>query len=154
MIQGGLKKKLKFTLENGYTLSGIIDLYNEELQQVGDYKTCTLFKVMFKDYDDWKKQGLTYGWLLRKFNLPCKKAVFYAIMKDWTKGKTFKPNYPKLPIAVIEFNFTDDDFDMIDKFIYNKMEELRKAEELPDEELPECTPEEMWRADKICGNLI
>ena len=60
------EEKLTVELENGYTVSGVVDLYDIEKKEVVDYKTASTWKVIYKDYEDWRKQGLAYAWLLRK----------------------------------------------------------------------------------------
>lgn len=139
------EEKLAVELENGYTVSGIIDFYDMSKAEVVDYKTASSWKVIYKDFDDWKKQGLIYAWLLRKNNLPCDKATFYAILKDHSVQKAkHDADYPKLPVHEVAFDVTDEEIDEIDRFIRDKIDEIIKYENAPDDELPICTPEERW----------
>lgn len=140
-----VEEKLVVELENGYTVSGIIDFYDMKKAEVVDYKTASVWKVIKRDFDDWKKQGLIYAWLLRKNGLPCEKATFYAILKDHTKQKAkFDSDYPDLPVYKVEYKVTDAELDEIDEFIRDKIDELIKYENVPDEELPVCSPEDRW----------
>lgn len=137
------EEKLAVTLENGYTVSGIIDLYDIDKKEVVDYKTASVWKAIYRDYDDWKRQGLMYAWLLRKNGLPCEKIVFYAILKDWNKTKAkVETDYPKLPIVKVEFSV--EDLDEIDNYIRAKIDEIIFYEDKPDSELPLCAPEDRW----------
>ena len=52
------EERLEYKLENGYTVSGIVDLYDMHKAEVVDYKTASVWKAIFKDFDDWKKQGM------------------------------------------------------------------------------------------------
>lgn len=141
------EKFLSVELPNGYTVSGIIDLYETETAKVVDYKTASVWKVKFKDFDDWRKQGLMYAWLLRKNNLPCDKIEFYAILKDHSKTEAkFNSDYPKTPVCKVEFAVTDESIAEIDRFINDKIAELAKYEETPDDELPLCSAEERWNS--------
>lgn len=142
-----VEEKIETTLPNGYTVSGIIDFYDIDKQVVVDYKTASVWKVMYKDFDDWKKQGLIYAWLLKRNGLPCKKVEFYAILKDHSKTEAkFKPDYPKLPVQKVSFAVNEKELDEIEQFITAKIEELAIYEDLPDSELPLCTPEERWNS--------
>lgn len=137
------EEKLSYELENGYTVSGVIDLYDLDKAEVVDYKTASVWKAIYKDYDDWKKQGLMYAWLLRKNGLPCEKVVFYAILKDWSKTKAKTDHeYPQSPVLRVDFNIKE--IDEIDKFIRNKIDEIIFYEDKPDSELPLCSEEDRW----------
>ena len=130
-----------------YTLSGIFDLYNEKLAKVTDYKTCSVWKVIFGDYSDWRRQLLIYAWMMRKigFEVSCGEVV--AIIKDHSKSKAkFDKNYPQLPVKVIKFQFTEADFTEIKAWLKEKFAEIRRCESLPDDELPLCTLEERYNS--------
>lgn len=137
------EEKLTVELENSYTVSGVIDLYDLDKAEVVDYKTASVWKAIYKDYDDWKKQGLAYAWLLRKNGLPCEKVVFYAILKDWSKTKAKTDHeYPQSPVLRVEFNIKE--IGEIDKFIRNKIDEIIFYEDKQDSELPLCSEEDRW----------
>lgn len=136
------EEKLTVTLENGYTVSGIIDLYDIDKAEVADYKTASVWKVVYKDYDDWRKQGLMYAWLLEKNGIPCKSVVFYAILRDWSKTKAKTDStYPQSAVLRVAF---DIDIAEIDKYIRDKIDEIAFYEDKPDEELPLCSAEDRW----------
>jgi hypothetical protein len=79
------------------------------------------------------------------FEVECAEIV--AILKDHSKRDAKnKPDYPKLPVAVIGFSFTEDDFDEIDKWLWDKFREIRRCESLSDNELPICTLEERYNS--------
>ena len=64
-------------------------------------------------------------------------------MKDHSKRDAkFKEGYPKFPVKKITFEFTEQDFAEIEAFLLDKFVEIKKCEQLPDDELPLCTPEE------------
>lgn len=139
------EKFLGVTLENGYTVSGIVDLYDVANQKVIDYKTASVWKVIHNDFEDWRKQGMMYAWMLRKNGLPCERVEFYAILKDHSKMKAkFDKNYPRLPVHKVEFDVTDESMIEIDAFIRNKIDDLMRYEDVPDDELPLCSMTERW----------
>lgn len=137
------EEKLTVKLENGYTIRGDIDLYDIDKAEVVDYKTASVWKTVYKDYEDWRKQGLMYAWLLRKNGLPCDKVTFYAILKDWSKTKARTDStYPQLPIVRADFDIAD--LDGIDEYIRKKIDEIIFYENKPDSELPLCSLEDRW----------
>ena len=139
------EERLSYTLENGYTVSGIIDFYDMEKEEVVDYKTASVWKVKFRDFTEWKRQGLIYAWLLWKNGLPVKTVKFYAILKDHNvREAKLKSDYPKLPIVEVKFNVTEGRLQAVDEFIRGKIDELIKYEDAPDDELPLCSPEDRW----------
>lgn len=136
--------KIVVELPNGYKLSGIQDLYDDKTKTITDYKTATVWKVVFNDWEDYEKQGLLYCWLFRKIGFEADKAEIVAFLKDWTKSKTYDQSYPQCPIHVEKFKFNDIDFENIEKFIYEKFNEIIKCEKLSDCDLPECSEKERW----------
>lgn len=130
-----------------YTLSGQFDLYNAETKTITDYKTASVWKVIFGDFTDWKRQLLIYAYMLKTIGFDVEKGEIIAILKDHSKRDSkIKDNYPSLPVQKIAFNFTDKDFIEIEEFLKNRFAEIAEAEKLPDDELPLCTPEERFNS--------
>jgi hypothetical protein len=132
-----------------YYLTGRADLYNEETYSLEDYKTASVWKMIYKDFEDWKKQGLIYSWLLRKQGKFVQTLKFHALLKDWNAGDKrraeFKGDYyPENPIVTWEYNVSSADIEDIEFFIKKRITELMESERLPDEELPLCSAEERW----------
>ena len=128
-----------------YKLSGYFDLYNSKTKTVTDYKTCSVWKVIYGDYEDWERQLLMYAYMLRHIGFEVEKGEVIAILKDHSKAQAkYKKDYPELPVKKITFEFTEDDFKTIDIFIKDKFEVIKHAEKLPDEDLPMCTLEERF----------
>ena len=141
--------RLEHLLDNGYTISGILDLYNEELAEVVDYKTASIYKVLKKDFDDWRRQGWIYGFLLVKDGKKCEKVKFHALLKDWSarakkQARLRKEDYPDYPVFTTAFNFGEKELMATEKFLIAKTNEIAENEQLPDDQLIECTPEERW----------
>ena len=129
-------------------VTGRVDSYDMENETIVDWKTASVWKVQFKDFSDWKRQGLIYAWLLKKNGLNVKKCRFIALLKDHSKSKArFDASYPQSPVFVFEFDVTEKDLEEIEKFIFNKVADFEKAEKIPDEELPACSKEERWATE-------
>lgn len=142
------EEKIAYTFENGYTLSGQQDLYSESLKRITDYKTGSVWKVIKDDFDDYRTQVLDYGLLFRKLGFECDNAEIVMILKDWSKSKAkFDFNYPQSPVYIKHFDFDDKDFELEEKRIIDKFNELDKLNVLPDDELPLCSKEERWASE-------
>lgn len=132
-------------MPNGYELSGIFDLYDDATGTVTDYKTATTWKVIYDEWDDYKKQLLCYCWILRGMGFNAHRGEIVAMLKDHSKTKAKRErNYPKHPVYIKSFEFTDADFDNLEEWLFAKFREIEEAENLPDDELPLCSPEERW----------
>jgi hypothetical protein len=117
---------------------------------VTDYKTCSVWKVVYGDFDDWRKQTLIYAYKLKEQGFDVTRADIIALMKDHVKTKAkFESGYPKFPVKKISFTFTEKDFAEIERFIIDKFAEIEKYEDKPDNELPVCTDKERFnKGDK------
>ena len=130
-----------------YTVSGRYDLYEKNTKTVTDYKTCSVWKIIHQDFSDWKKQLLIYATIMNYNGYDVQHGRIVALMKDHSKSKAkFDSAYPQYPVKQIQFDFTQQDFDEIKKFIDDKIHELSIAEKLPDDKLPLCTAEERLNA--------
>ena len=130
-----------------YTLSGQFDLYNAETKTITDYKTCSIWKVIYGEYEDWRRQLLIYAYMLQSIGFPVEKAEIIALMKDHSKSQAkIKADYPKQPVRKITFTFTEKDFAEIESWLHQRFEQISKAEKLPDDEIPLCTPEERFNS--------
>lgn len=127
------------------TLSGGFDLYDGKKKKVIDYKTCSVWKVIYGDLDDWRKQSAIYSWLLTKAGFEVTGTQIVALMKDHSIGKARREaSYPPLPVQTFEFPYTSKEAEEIDAFIKNKMSEIADYKDTPDDELPICSDEERW----------
>lgn len=129
----------------GYELSGIFDLYDDATGTVTDYKTCSVWKAQVGDFEDWRKQTLLYCCMLRSHGFDAHKGQVVAIMRDHNMRKArTESGYPKHPVQVVEWDFTEQDF--IDAWAEVKawFEEVAEQERVPDEFLKPCGPEQRW----------
>lgn len=127
------------------TVTGRVDSYDMENEILVDWKTASVWKVQFADFEDWKNQGLIYAWLMKQNGLNVKKCRFIALLKDHSKSKAKNDaSYPQLPVYVYEFDVTDADLAETETFIKNRLAELSVAEQVKDEDLNPCTEKERW----------
>lgn len=140
--------KIAYEFPNGYTLSGQQDLYSESLKRITDYKTGSVWKVIYGDWSDYRKQCLYYALLFRKIGFECDNAEIVMILKDHSKKDAkLKPDYPQHPVYIQHFDFTEEDFIEAEKEILDKFEQLDKLQNVSDDDIPECSKEERWATD-------
>ena len=141
--EGSAEERIEYTLENGYTISGIIDLWDEENLTIIDYKTCAVSKIQKQDFDDWKDQCLSYAWLkFKKDKIYVDKVKVIALIKDWSKIRaTTDVNYPKSPFYIYEVKVTDYELRIIETKLRFKIDQLINCE---NSDLPLCSDEERW----------
>lgn len=126
-------------------VTGKIDSYDMENQMIVDWKTASIWKIQFNDFEDWRKQGLIYAWLLKRQGLEVKKCRFIALLKDHSKSKARRDSsYPQNPVFVYEFELTKDNMVEIEKFIYKKIYSLESDVELTDDDIAPCSASERW----------
>ena len=131
-----------------YKLSGIFDLYDAELKRVTDYKTGSIWKVQFNDWEDYRKQLLIYAYMLKQIGFECDNGEIVMLLKDHSKTKAkVDLSYPQHNVHIQHFDFTEKDFEDIEEFIYKKFEEIKENEKLSDEELTPCSADERWHKD-------
>ena len=140
------EERLKVAVGN-YFVTGKFDLYDDANGEVIDYKTASVWKIIFGDFADWRRQTLIYCWMLRKIGFDARRAKIVAFLKDHSKQKAkFDPNYPQLPVVPVEFVFTEKDFVEIEEWLEARFALIAAAEQLSDDELPVCTPEERFNS--------
>ena len=129
-----------------YILTGRFDLYNNITGIVTDYKTASVWKIIYGDYKDWRMQTLIYCYMMRKLGFnEATDSNIVAFLKDHNKRDAkMKKDYPQHPVHVEKFHFTENDFIQCEKWLENRFTEIEVAEQLPDDEIPECTQEERY----------
>ena len=129
----------------GIKVTGRIDNYNMSEGIVTDYKTASVWKVKFREFDDWRRQGLTYAWLLMRNGFPVSKCRFVALLKDHSKTEAARhSDYPQEPVYIYEFDVRESVLCDTEIRIANKVREYLILKDAPDDEIPACTAEERW----------
>ncbi len=130
---------------DGLSITGRVDSYDLENETVVDWKTASVWKVQYKDFEDWHRQGLVYAWLMKQAGLKVRKCRFIAILKDHSKSKAkHDPMYPQHPVFTYEFDVTDEDLWEIEYFVKRKVSSIKFNLEMSDDEIAECTAAERW----------
>lgn len=126
------------------TVSGTADVIDKTIEEIADYKTCSSWKVIFKDYDDWKEQGKGYCYLwYRLTGLLYKKFKIVAVIKDWSPTEAMRDsNYPQKPIVSIRFEFDEAEIYGVAERWQIKIEEVLKK--MLSEDYGCCSEKERW----------
>jgi hypothetical protein len=129
----------------GITVTGKIDNYDMKHGLIDDYKTASVNKVKFRNFNDWYLQGMIYAWLLWKNGFKAKHCRFITLLKDHSKTEVLRDSqYPKDPVYIYGFPVTSQGLFKIGIYIKDKVEEYRRCSALDDDAIPPCTPEERW----------
>ena len=139
------KEETFSTKIDGITITGTADCYDMEKGLLVDWKTCSSWKILNKDFKDWKLQGQIYSYLMKKSGLEVKHVQFVALIKDHskTKSKTEK-DYPKSPVYVFSFDITPKDLFETELYIRTRIRGIKNSMNLSDDEIEPCTAEERW----------
>ena len=139
-------KEEAFKVEvEGWNVTGRVDFYDLKNEILGDYKTASVWKVIYGDFADWKAQGLTYAWLMKQHGLEVKRCEFYAFLKDHSKTEAKrKPDYPQQPVYKYAFDVTEADLEATEARIRAKIKSVTEAYKLGDDDIEPCTAEERW----------
>ena len=126
-------------------VTGVVDSYDMERGIINDWKTASVYKVMKGDFADWRKQGLTYAWLLKQNGLDVRRCRFIALLKDHSKSKAkFDATYPQSPVFVYEFEVTPEELEQTEERITQKVIAIEAAEKMGDDDIAPCSAEERW----------
>ena len=142
-----VEERLHATID-GWNISGAIDLQiitGPETVSIRDYKTTSSWAVM-NEKIEWEQQLNIYAWLVEGVKGKIVDSVgIVAIIRDWSRREAAKnPDYPQAPVKDIPIKLWsyEDRQDFISSRI-SRHSECEFAMET-DEELPLCTPDEMW----------
>lgn len=132
------------------TVTGKVDCYDMENEVLFDYKTTSVWKVVYKNFEDWYMQGMIYAWLLSKKGLGINKCRFVAILRDWSETESQrKADYPSSPVFVYEFDVTKSDLEDVETVITFKVAQLEKNKEIADDDINPCDRSERWASDDV-----
>jgi hypothetical protein len=136
------------TTFDGWRISGAIDLQiitGQDKVSIRDYKTTSAWAVMNEKYE-WEQQLNIYAWLVETVKLQIVDSVgIVAIIRDWSRRDAARnPDYPQSPVKEIPITLWP--YQQREDFISERISKHSECEfhMETDEELPPCTPEEMW----------
>lgn len=130
----------------GYNITGKFDFVAEG--RVQDFKSTSVYTYLNQtNKEKYSLQGSIYRWL-NPDKITKDVMDIHFIFTDWSKkdalaNKDYPPNRvhtQRIPLLSIEDT---------ENFIKNKLNNLKKYSDTPEQELPLCTDEELWRKETI-----
>ena len=124
-----------------FIISGKYDLVLDGV--LNDYKSTSVWTYIFdSSADDYIKQGSIYKWLS-----PDKITSDYIninyIFTDWSAARAReKKDYPQFKVLTKKYPLWS--VEETENWIMNKIEAYKALANTPQEDLPECTDEELW----------
>lgn len=130
----------------GRRISGASDVaqWVYEDGKITDYKFTSVWTAVFGDrIREWEAQQNIYAELFERHGFPVAALEICAIYRDWRpkealqRGKDYPPRAQIIPLKLWPREKRV-------AYIVARVEAMKAAEPLPDDQLPHCTPEEMW----------
>jgi len=123
-------------------LSGQTDNYHNKI--ITDYKITSAWTLVYGSrLKEWEEQLNIYAYIFRKHGYEVEQLQIVTILRDWDKNKAASDRvYPQTPIVVVPLNLWDErkQYEFVTKFVGRQV----GAEDVLDDELPSCLPEDMW----------
>jgi len=137
---------------DGVKLGGQIDLYDKQEQILYDYKVSSVYKAMSDDRFEWTAQAAVNRLLLEHNGYPVKRSAIILVMKDFRlRDSKIKADYPKCPVVEIKLDAWKPEETFA--YIKSRITLHQQAKDLPDDQIPICTPEERWEKPTIYAVL-
>ena len=129
-----------------WTVSGKIDLIIEG--RLHDVKKTSVWGYLAQtSVEKWKLQGSFYRWLNPDKVRHDELFVQYLLL-DWSRALGARdPNYPPhaVPHRVVPLMGAAE----TEKWIENRLQLLLQLKDAPEEAMPECSDEDLWRSDPV-----
>lgn len=135
-------ERRNFKKIEGWTIGGKFDMVLNGL--LHDNKTTSAFSWMYGTRDEeYVKQCSIYRWLNPDIITEDYFRINF-IFTDWAKSNTYNnPAYPANRVMYKDYKFMS--LEATEDMIKNKLREVEKYLETPDDDLPRCEDSELWR---------
>lgn len=128
-----------------WKITGKVDRYDLKNETIEDWKTTSVWKIIKKEFTEWRIQGLIYAWLMKQNGLNVRHIRFVALLKDHSKTEARRSSsYPQDPVYIYEYDVNEDELKKTEEFIKAKLSNFIKITKYEDDVIPECSPEERW----------
>ena len=129
---------------NGWTIGGKFDKVMDG--HLFDAKSTSVYSYLKGGKeDDYVLQGSLYRWLNQDIITEDQINVQF-IFTDWQRSMIkSNPDYPKIKLKEVKYNLLS--IQETEAFIRRKTDELARYWDKPQEDIPECTDKELWRAE-------
>lgn len=112
--------------------------------QVQDFKKTKVFKYLKPESSaNWIMQGSIYRWLNPE-KITNDELVIQYLLLDWNRASSkCDPNYPSSPAPTRHFKLLS--LSETESWIKQKLSQLKLYKDAPEEQIPECPDEALWR---------
>lgn len=142
-VDGNTQEKMLFLKTQGRKIKGQPDQWDGKT--LTDYKVTSVWKKIFSDsFDEWEAQLNLYAEMLEASGEKVEAIQVMAIYRDWSEreAKKDQARYPQTPAEILKFKLWPHDDRMA--FLDSRVALNIAAEDLPDDQLPECSKDERW----------
>ena len=134
-----------FLDRQGWTISGAVDLQEEDSTMLTDYKSTSVWSVIYGK-TEWHNQLNAYAWLARHAKgLRIDKLQIVTFLRDWSRRESeTKKNYPAAPLMAIPIPVWPEA--QQDAYMEGRIKAHQEAEfaRITGDQLPPCSDEERW----------
>lgn len=131
---------------DNHLLCGTVDRIKDGV--LSDYKCTSVWSLILGEKPEWEAQLNLYAELCRRNSMSLQRLQIVALLRDWSASKAqHTADYPPCPIMTVPIAMWDGD--TCRRYIRDRFALHRRAEQLPDEELPMCTSEERWKKPPV-----
>jgi hypothetical protein len=133
------ERRLSIEVE-GWKVSGGMDLYDMD-GTLTDYKTTSVWSLIYDGAEKWEKQLNCYAVLLRRHGHKVERLQVVAILRDWQRGKAAaEANYPQSMVCNIPIPLWAPE--VAERYLTERVR-LHKMARLSQETAP-CTDKDKW----------
>ena len=128
-----------------WTVTGKYDFVGEGIVQ--DFKTTSTYTYTKQsNADKYPLQGSLYRWLNPSIIIEDYMLIHY-IFTDWKPGLAKSDTYP--PKAIHSQKYLLSSLNETEQYVRNKLGQLEQYANAPEEEIPLCADDDLWRSDPI-----
>jgi len=134
---------------NGWKITGKVDLMRQDgnTYAIDDFKFTSVWAAK-EEKPEWTQQLNIYALLARANGFDISQLRIVNIFRDWSKLRAKRePDYPHVGVAVREVPLWDPDY--AEGFLTARVRLHQEADDLSDDDLPICTPEERWEKPAV-----
>ena len=140
---GQIRTEERLAIEvNGWSLSGQVDVYDPKRELIRDYKFVGVGSTFDGAKDEWINQLNVYAHIWRCNGYEVNQLEVACLYRDWIKTKALTDSRYPPPIQIFEIPLWR--ADEAESYVLERLDLHQIAEQLPDDQLPPCTPEERW----------
>jgi len=134
---------------NGWKITGKVDLMRQSgnTYAIDDFKFTSVWAAK-EEKPEWTQQLNIYALLARANGFDISQLRIVNIFRDWSKLRAKRePDYPQVGVVVREVPLWAADY--AEGFLTARVKLHQEADNLADDDLPICTPEERWEKPAV-----